>query len=184
MRIGLLRHFPVSEPLPSGWKTSSDLQTWRQRYDLAETSVGEFNLGGVSWHACVSSDLPRARITARAVFQGEIEHTALLREPEFAEFRTGKLRLPVWTWKWVLRFCWLTGHRSQQTCRDDFRHRVLSMADRLDGSKHDTLVVSHAGMMAYLSAELRRRGFAGPRLRIAKHATVYVYEKTAGGGPY
>jgi len=26
-------------------------------------------------------------------------------------------------------------------------------------------------------AELRRRGFAGPKLRIAKHATVYTYER-------
>jgi hypothetical protein len=43
--------------------------------------------------------------------------------------------------------------------------------------RQDTLVVSHAGMMAYLSAELRRRGFAGPKLRWAKHATAYIYEK-------
>ena len=41
----------------------------------------------------------------------------------------------------------------------------------------DTLVVSHAGMMAYLSADLRRRGYSGPKLRIAKHATLYTYEK-------
>ena len=45
----------------------------------------------------------------------------------------------------------------------------------------DTLVVSHAGIMAYLSSELRRRGFAGPKLRIAKHATAYVYEKAGEG---
>jgi hypothetical protein len=58
---------------------------------------------------------------------------------------------------------------------------MLSVADRLCMAQADTLVVSHAGMMAYLSAELRRRGFAGPRLRIAKHATVYEYERRREG---
>jgi hypothetical protein len=53
----------------------------------------------------------------------------------------------------------------------------VALAERLSASDQDTLVVSHAGMMAYLSAELRRRGFAGPKLRIAKYATAYIYEK-------
>src|SRR5689334_23037164 len=43
--------------------------------------------GGVDWQACISSDLPRARITASAVFRGEIAHTDLLREPQFAPFK-------------------------------------------------------------------------------------------------
>lgn len=51
------------------------------------------------------------------------------------------------------------------------------MADRLAAAERNTLVVSHAGVMAYLSAELRRRGFHGPPLRLAKHATLYVYER-------
>ncbi|HEX5218863.1 MAG TPA: hypothetical protein VFZ59_04800 [Verrucomicrobiae bacterium] len=41
----------------------------------------------------------------------------------------------------------------------------------------DTLVVSHAGVMMYLSDELRRRGFAGPKLRTPKHAIAYIYER-------
>jgi broad specificity phosphatase PhoE len=177
MRIGLLRHFPVTEQLPTGWKTAADLQAWLERYDLAETPVGEFDLGGIDWQVCLASDMPRTRITAGAVFGGDIEHTDLLREAKFAPFQTGSLRLPVWAWKWTLRLSWLTGHRSQRACRDDLRHRVVTVADRLCTMDQDTLVVSHAGMMAYLSAELRRRGFAGPKLRIAKHATAYVYAK-------
>ena len=81
-----------------------DLQTWRERYDRAETSAGEFDLGGVAWQTCVSSDLPRARQTAKAVFDGAIRHTDLLREPLFNPFQTGRLRLPVWLWLWVLRW--------------------------------------------------------------------------------
>ena len=179
VRIGLLRHFAVAQQFPVGWRTAQDLQLWRERYDLAEPSVGEFDLGGVAWQACLSSDLPRACITASAVFRGEIGRTALLREPEFAQFKTGNLRLPFWAWRWLLRLSWLTGHHSQRTCRDEFRGRVLAVADQLSAVEQDTLVVSHAGMMAYLSAELRRRGFVGPKLRIARHATAYIYEKNS-----
>jgi broad specificity phosphatase PhoE len=177
MRVGLFRHFPVTERLPTGWKTAADLQAWLERYDLAETPVGEFDLGGIDWQVCLASDMPRTRITAAAVFSGDTEHTELLREAQFAPFQTGNLCLPVWAWKWILRFSWMTGHRSQRACRDDLRRRVAAVADRLCAMEHDTLVVSHAGMMAYLSAELRRRGFVGPKLRIAKHAKVYTYER-------
>lgn len=177
MRIGLLRHFPVTESLPAGWKTAAELLAWRDRYELAHTPVGQFDLGGIEWKACICSDLPRACITAGAVFPGEIERTELLREAQFAALPTGTLRLPIWAWKWMLRLLWMTGHDSQRACRDDFRQRVLSIANRLDASNEDTLVVSHAGIMAALGTELRRRGFTGPKLRIAKHATAYVYER-------
>ena len=178
MRIGLIRHFPVAEPLPAGWKTAAELAEWRQRYDLANTLIGQADLGTGVWDRCLASDLPRAEATARAIFSGSIELTDLLREPEFAPFRTGRLRLPVWLWRWVLMLTWLTGHRSQRACRDDFRRRVQAAADCLCALNGDTLVVSHAGMMAYLSAELRRRGFSGQKLRVAEHAKLYIYEKT------
>ena len=41
----------------------------------------------------------------------------------------------------------------------------------------DPFPLTMAGMMAMLSAELRRRGFTGPRLRIAAHARAYVYSR-------
>lgn len=175
MRIGLIRHFPVKYHFPSGWRTSQDLMDWRTAYDQAEALIGNADLGSGAWQACLSSDMPRAQITAHAVFSGPIEFTSLLREPEFRLFATGRLRLPVWVWKWVFRVSWLTGHASQRQCRDEFRTRVQAVADRLCAGQMDTLVVSHAGMMAYLSSELRRRGFSGPRLHVARHATVYTY---------
>jgi broad specificity phosphatase PhoE len=177
MRVGLLRHFPVLEPLPTGWKTAAELDAWLVRYDAARAIVGAFDLGGIDWQACLSSDAERARVTAAAVFGPAVTHTALLREASFAPFATGVLRLPVRAWRWVLRLSWMTGHRSQRARRDEFRGRVAAMADQLCEGQRDTLVVSHAGMMAYLGRELRRRGFAGPKLRDARHATVYVYER-------
>jgi broad specificity phosphatase PhoE len=56
------------------------------------------------------------------------------------------------------------------------------MADRLEDKAGDILVVSHGGMMRYLSAELRRRGFTGPKLQIPKHATLYIYERNPALG--
>jgi len=179
MRIGLIRHFRVEQPLPSGWITAGELHSWRTRYDSAHVIPVPLNLGAEVWSACLSSDLDRAIATAKAAYAGEIKVTPLLREPELAEFRTGRLRLPVPIWRWVLRFIWMTGHRSQRQCRDDFRFRVSTLADALEIRDADTLVVSHAGMMAYLSVELTKRGYVGPKLRIPDHAHLYVYEKTS-----
>ncbi|MCC6233128.1 MAG: histidine phosphatase family protein [Verrucomicrobiales bacterium] len=177
MRLGLLRHFPVTLPFPSGWRTSTDLQVWLDHYDRAPITPGPSDLGGVPWQVCLTSDLPRALATARAVFPGQVEPTELLREARFLPFATGSLRLPVWTWYWWVRICWMTGHRSQRPCRDEFRIRVRTMANRLSQATQDTLVVSHAGMMAYLSTELRQRGFVGPRLKMAQHARAYLYQR-------
>ena len=177
IHIGLIRHFPVKQQFPTGWKTAAELLLWRQEYDASPAIPGQADLGSVQWAECISSDMERAVATARAVFHGPSGQTALLREPDFAPFRTGDLRLPVWIWRWYLQFLWATGHQSQRACRDEFRRRVVAMADLLETKAGNTLVVSHAGMMAYLSAELRRRGYVGPKLRIAKHATLYRYEK-------
>ena len=178
MRIGLVRHFQVEQAFPSGWRTAGDLHMWRERYEASPAIVGPADLGALHWSECISSDLERAVGTARSVFNGPIEKTALLREAHFAQFETGNLRLPVWAWRWILRISWMTGHKSQRACRDEFRHRVVAAADLLERKRNDILVVSHAIMIVRLSVELRRRGFAGPKLKFPKHATLYVYEQS------
>lgn len=182
MRIGLIRHFPVEQRLPSGWKTAEELHLWRQQYDASPTILGSADLGSFPWTQCISSDLPRAVATAKAVFRGPIEQTALLREPECAQFQTGGLRLPVWIWRGILGLSWASGHGSQRACRDEFRHRVEAVAEILEAKACDILVVSHAGMMTYLSAEFRRRGLRGPKLWMPKHATLFIYEKKPAPG--
>ena len=93
-RIGLLRHFPVDQAFPRGWRTAAELEDWLARYDRAPVLVGAHDLGGVDWRSCLASDLPRARITADTVFGGPVEHTGMLREARFVAFDTGRLRLP------------------------------------------------------------------------------------------
>lgn len=183
MRIGLIRHFPVQHPMPSGWMNAAQIHAWRDDYDRAAVTVSDIDLGPTAWRRCISSDVERAFVTARSVFTGEIARTPQLREPELAAFRTGRLRLPPRGWRWLLRAAWLTAHRSQRAARDDFLGRVRAMAETLESATEDTLVVSHAGMMAYLSRELRRRGFAGPKLRIAEPARLYVFERNQAPAP-
>lgn len=170
-------------PFPTGWKTAGDLQDWRQAYDISPIVPGPADAGRIPWSRCLSSDLDRALATAGRLHRGPIETSALLREPGFQTFATGRLRLPVTVWVWMVRLAWFTGHRSQRASRDEFLQRVGAVADLLEQSTVDTLVVSHAGMMTYLSAELRRRGFRGPRLRLPKHAILHLYTRDPRSEP-
>lgn len=176
MRIGLARHFPVSVPWPTGWRTSAELQAWRAHYDIAEVNPFPVADETPRWSRCYVSDLPRAETTARALFRGEITRLPALREAEFGPFGTGELRLPVWVWRMVIRLAWLSGHSSQRHLRDAFFTRVNAVAELIEAQSEEVLLVSHAGMMLYLRKELIRRGFRGPRIGIAKHA--WVYEMT------
>ena len=177
MRIGLVRHFPVQEPWPSGWITASYLQDWRARYDAAEVRPGPIDVGAVAWQRCFSSDLKRAYVTAQVAYAGTILQTPLLREVETLPFATGRLRLPLWAWRLCYRLAWLTGHKSQRPARDDLNRRIRAMADQLEADSVHTLVVSHAGVMHYLRKELLRRGFRGPRFKLAEHSRLYAFER-------
>ena len=160
--------------------TAAELHAWRKRYDTAEAHPTGVTLDSTGWPRCYSSDMTRAYATAQTLYSGEIVQTPLLREADIAEFQTGQLRLPVSLWRWVLRFTWMTGHRSQRAARDDFRSRVQAVADLAESSEGDVLLFSHAGLLAYLRAELVRRGFRGPKFRIAEHARLYVFERARG----
>lgn len=70
----------------------------------------------------------------------------------------------------------MTGHRSQRTARDEFTQRVRQVADLIESPGGDILLVSHAGMMVYLRAELLRRGFQGLKFHMADHGRLYVFE--------
>ncbi|MBL9117291.1 MAG: histidine phosphatase family protein [Verrucomicrobiaceae bacterium] len=176
-RICLLRHFPVDRGLPTGWLTAEDLQRWKLEYDESPVTVSPVSFTTDEWQTCVASDLSRAHQTALNVFGSEVEVTPLLREAEFMTFRTGKLRMPVRVWTWLLRLCWLTGHRSQRACRDDLMQRVKAAADAISERPGNVLVVAHGGLMIYLSRELLARGYSGPKLRMPKHVTPYCYER-------
>jgi broad specificity phosphatase PhoE len=165
--------------MPGGWLTALQLHQWRQRYDEATAQPGPVPFAAEGWGRCYSSDLKRAFVTAQALYTGEIIQTPLLREPEIRQFRTGSLTLPIGMWRWIMRLAWMTGHASQRSARDDFANRVQQVAELVESSECDMLLVSHAGMMAYLRGELLQRGFQGPKFRVPEHARLYVFEKEA-----
>lgn len=178
MRIGLVRHFPVTEPWPNGWVTADELQEWRNRYEVATPIVRPIDVSAVKWQRCFSSNLKRAVVTAQTAYAGTITQTPLLREVEVPALPTGNLRLPVWGWRLLLRFTWFTGHKSQRAARDEFRRRIKAIADLLEQEPVDTLVVSHAGVMFFLRKELLRRGFMGQKFGLAEPAQLYLFQKS------
>ena len=177
MRIGLIRHFPVEEPFPCGWLTARCIQEWLERYNTAGVRLLPLDVGPQPWPRCLSSDMSRAYTTALAAHRGEIRQTPLLREPTLHPLTHNDLRLPFWGWRWLLRAAWTFSHPTQQASRREFEQRVLAVADLLESDVCDTLVVSHAGMMAYLRKELLKRGFSGPRFGIAEHARLYEFRR-------
>jgi broad specificity phosphatase PhoE len=183
VRIGLIRHFEVTKPMPSGWLTLLDLTRWREAYDEAEIIPRELDLGGIEWRECFSSDLPRAYITAQAAFPGAIKQLSELREPQVLQFQSGNLKLPFGAWRWILRLAWMSSHSSQRAIKEEFMARVRALADDIiANAQEDTLIVSHAGIMAFLRKELLRLGFAGPKFGLAQNGKLYVFEKTESAG--
>jgi broad specificity phosphatase PhoE len=179
MRIGLIRHFEVVRGMPGpGLMTAAALQTWLADYDASDIRAKPVDLGGLAWDRCLSSDSPRALRTATAIYDGPIVATPLLREPNLRPLRTGGLRLPYWGWRSILRLAWMTSHPSQREAKREFLANVAAAMDMLlDGGAGRSLVVSHAGIMMFLRRELLRRGFRGPRFKLAEHATLYVFER-------
>ncbi len=177
MRIGLVRHFKVQEPIPSGWVTSAHLVKWREAYEIADVEVAEVDLRGYEWPQCWASDAPRAQTTAKAAYSGPITTFHELREAEVLPFQTGNVPLPFPVWHLLLRLSLATGHSSQRSARDSFINRIREMTDKLVAQTMDTLVVSHAGVMYFMRKELLRRGFKGPKFKVAKHGHLYVFEK-------
>lgn len=177
VRIGLIRHFKVQKDMPHGWMTAGYLVDWLREYNTTDVIVSPVDLGERPWAQCFSSDLKRAHVTAQAIYPGPIVAMPQLREADVLPFNTGNLKLPYWMWRLMLRLAWATSHKSQQATRDDFLQRMLEAAEMLASQEKDTLVVCHAGMMYFLRKELLKRGFTGPKFKMAENARLYVFEK-------
>lgn len=175
-----MRHFKVRRGFPTGWVTAAEVHQWRHEYDQSEIISQPVDLGDTHWQHCFSSDLPRAHLTAQAVFRGPIERLAELREVEVEPFNTGRLRLPTLGWRLLVQAAWMTSHHSQRAAKE----RVLRDARRVvhemvHPRRANTLVVSHGGMMMFLRRELLALGYAGPKFKLAEHGRLYVFERPA-----
>lgn len=182
MKIGLVRHFEVRRGLPSGWRTAAEIHQWRLEYESSEIAPQEVWLGDTDWRHCLSSDLPRAYLTAQSIFPGPITQIPHLREVEIAPFNTGRLRLPLLGWRWLVQTAWLTSHHSQRAAQERFLGNVRHVArEILHPRTEHTLVVSHGVMMMFLRRELLALGYSGPRFKLAENGKLYVFERTSCG---
>lgn len=177
-KIGLMRHFPVTRGPPArGLTTVADIQAWMREYDKSQVIPAAVDLGDTCWQRCYASTSSRALATAQSIYTGPIIKTDLLREPVIQPFNTGRLKLPFFGWRWLLRLAWLTSHSSQRAVKQRFLADIEAAVEMLRGGAGETtLVVSHAGVMMFLRKELLRRGFQGPKFRMAEHGRLYVFE--------
>lgn len=177
MRLGVIRHFRVDCEAKS-LMNSEEFREWAERYDLSEVFPKKIDLQGINWQKCFSSDLPRAIITARAAYEEEIETTPDLREvPLSPVFRT-KLSLPYPFWTISARIAWFFNHASQEEGRRDTRARIQHFFSELEKcEKENILIVCHRFFIHSLQREIRRRGFRGERIGLAKNGELYFFEK-------
>jgi len=176
MKIGLVRHFKVKQPFPTGMRISAeDIAEWFRTYDEAEVEEGSTDLGGVEWKACYASDLPRAIYTAEKIYGGPIERMRELRELPAPKFRTS-VKLPFLGWGLLIRFSYLINRQTRQDIKAA-KTRINTVLDQAE-SQNDghVLIVSHGALMAYMRKELIRRGFRGPKFALAENGKLYIFE--------
>lgn len=93
--------------------------------------------------------------------------------PAFSE----RLRLPVLMWAVWIRLSMYFDRKTREEIKRA-RFRISEVFDHAFGNHtENVLIVSHAALMVFMREELIRRGFAGPKFKIAKNGELYVFEK-------
>lgn len=175
MRIGLLRHFKVDCPHKK-MMTSQEFIEWTKEYEESKVIKREVDLNGIKWDICYVSDLPRAVVTAKEVFRGNLIIDKLLREVENAPFiNTKRIKLPFALWHVCGRLAWFFKAKSQPENIEGTKERINEFLNKIDWSKENILIVFHGFMLYNFQKELRRRGFKGDKPKKVKNAVLYEY---------
>ncbi|GAB3163155.1 histidine phosphatase family protein [Telluribacter humicola] len=178
MKIGLIRHFPVQHKYLTGWVSQSQVLQWFQGYNEADLQTWPVDTG-TSWDQCYSSQLPRARKTAEAIYQGEIITTPLLNEPSPDPLFKHDIRLPFLAWGMLIRLALLYNHPTQSHRKEVQEKRIRTwLSELLSQPNTDILIVSHAFTMEVLSRLLVREGFTGKVLNRPPNGVLYTYTRS------
>lgn len=177
MKVGLVRHFKVKQAYPKGaFIPGRVVNEWFRTYDQADIESGSTDLSGIEWNKCYVSTLSRAVKTAETIFPGPITPMVELIEippPAFSE----RLRLPFLMWAVWIRLSMYFDRKTRAEIKRA-RCRISEVFDHAFGNHtENVLIVSHAALMVFMREELIRRGFAGPKFKIAKNGELYVFEK-------
>ena len=176
MKVGLIRHFKVKKDMPGkGLLLPNEVYLWFDEYDRAEVEDGEFDLCGITWERCYSSDLPRAVKTAEKMFSGDVIKMQELRELSLELFTKKSIKLPFLVWALTFRIKTLISREFM----DHFKRQIATAVDKiLLESNGDVLIVSHSFVMIFLRKELMKRGFKGPNFKRPNYGKLYIYNCT------
>ncbi|MDT8859714.1 histidine phosphatase family protein [Alkalihalobacillus sp. MEB130] len=175
--MGLVRHFKVERGYPNKWVTSEELMKWASEYDESDVIEGEINLGNIDWQRCYSSDLRRAMKTATKAYSDKIIYLKELREITLSPVMRWDIKLPVFIHLVLIRIAWLLGHASQGDTKENVIQRLDVLLDKVEQSDENVLIIGHGGIMIFMSRELKKRGFIGPKLKRPANGKLYVYER-------
>lgn len=178
MKIGLIRHYAVQKPFPKGLVRQSEVLRWFEEYDQsADLKTTTINLEN-DWDRCYSSQLPRAVLTAKSIYQDGFQQSESFNEPNISPIFKKDFRLPFLIWGLIFRTAIMGNHKSQSARREILEHRVAKELDTILSSTEDNiLIVSHALIMGIIAKRISELGFSGPRLGRPKHATLYTFER-------
>lgn len=176
MKVGLVRHFKVRQAYPRGRVSAREVEQWFRKYDEADIEEGQTDLGGIAWHRCYSSDMPRAVRTAESIYGTDIRKMPELREIPAPTFQTN-WRLPLLCWALLIRTSWLFHPRTRQDIKEARVRISKALDEALARNEDNVLIVSHGALMKYLRKELIVRGFRGPNFGVAKNGKLYAFEK-------
>lgn len=175
MRIGLLRHFKVSCP-HKRMMTSREFREWSEKYEASKVIKNKVDMYGIQWDICYCSDLPRAIVTAKEVYKGNLFINKLLREVVNAPFiHTERIKLPFELWHVFGRIAWYFKAKSQPESRKETKRRINEFLNNIDWTKENILIVFHGFMLYNLQKELRKRGFLGDKPKKVKNGVLYLY---------
>ncbi|MFS0597504.1 histidine phosphatase family protein [Peribacillus frigoritolerans] len=180
MKIGLVRHFKVAHEFPTGKSvTADDMKQWFVDYDAADIIYGTTLFGVEEWQECYCSDMSRAVKTAEHIFPGTVHRMEELREIPSPPLR-GRIKLPFILWAIWIRCCSVINKQTRAEIKFA-EQRINKVLDEVFAKgERSVLIVSHAALMVYMRKELIRRGFTGPKFKIARNGKLYVFESGKG----
>ena len=176
MSIGIVRHFKVNCKAKK-MMSSNDFEEYVTNYDISPVIKNKIDLKYTKWDKCYCSDLKRAVITAKSIYDDELEVTDLLREVKMYPVKKLKLKSPSFLWSISSRIAWKLNNASQLETSIDTRKRAKEFISNLDlNSDENILIVSHGFFLITLINELKSLGFKGKIPRRMKNGYLYILQ--------
>lgn len=177
MKIGLVRHFKV-DINTKAVMSNEEFSEWNHEYDVAQVKNFFKEPHHLDWKKCYCSDLPRAKKTAKFIYDGEAVKSELLREVPMAPFTKKRMKLPSTIWFIFSRVAWRMNHRSQIEGHKQTIKRMNDFFDaKLKDESEDILIVSHGFFLRYFMRMLKSKGFKGTTVNVLKNGELHIFEK-------